>query len=112
MVTETFNGGQLEKLPPADESTQAPLLQQARPSSPGVEFLNFEGAQKSIPRNQFRQPGGPVRQYYSYSVPSPFRLFKNSSTGHSCNKPYETKLSCQLSLRKVLNKIFSFVICL
>ena len=37
-----------------------------------------------IPRNQFRQavyPGGPVRQPYSYSVPSPYRLFKNSSTG-------------------------------
>jgi hypothetical protein len=27
------------------------------------------------------KPGGPVRQSYSYSVPSPHRLFKNSSTG-------------------------------
>jgi hypothetical protein len=47
------------------------------------EFLNFSGAQESIPRNQFRQaeqPGGPVRQPYSYSVPGPQRLFKNSST--------------------------------
>jgi hypothetical protein len=38
------------------------------------EFLNFYGAQESIPRNQFRQsvkPGGPVRQPHSYSVPSP-----------------------------------------
>ncbi len=26
------------------------------------------------------QPGGPVRQPYSYSVPSPHRLFKNSSS--------------------------------
>ncbi len=26
------------------------------------------------------QPGGPVRQTYSYSVPKPHRLFKNSST--------------------------------
>jgi hypothetical protein len=33
--------------------------------------------------NQFRQavkPGGPVRQPYSYSVPSPHRFSKNSST--------------------------------
>jgi hypothetical protein len=49
------------------------------------EFLNFEGTQESIPRNQFRLAvsggGGPVRQPYSYSVPSPHRLFKNSSTG-------------------------------
>jgi hypothetical protein len=32
--------------------------------------------------NQFRQPekpGGPVQQPYSYSVPSPHRMFKNSS---------------------------------
>jgi hypothetical protein len=36
-----------------------------------------------IPRNLFRQavlPDGPVLQPYSYSVPSPHRLFKNSST--------------------------------
>jgi hypothetical protein len=36
-----------------------------------------------IPRNQFRQPmqpGKPVRQPYSYSVPNPHRLFKNFST--------------------------------
>ncbi len=42
------------------------------------EFLNFYEAQKSIPRNRFRQavwPGGPVRQPYSHSVPSPHRLF-------------------------------------
>jgi hypothetical protein len=26
--------------------------------------------------NQFRKPGGPVRQPYSHSVPSPHRLFK------------------------------------
>ncbi len=46
-------------------------------------FLNLKGAQESIPRNRFRlpmQPGGPVRQPYSYSVASPHRLFKNSST--------------------------------
>jgi hypothetical protein len=46
-------------------------------------FLNFYGAQESIPGNRFRQsmkPGGPAGQTYSYSVPSPHRLFKNSST--------------------------------
>jgi hypothetical protein len=30
---------------------------------------------------QVTQPGGPVRQSYSYSVPSPHKFFKNSSTG-------------------------------
>ncbi len=42
-----------------------------------LEFLNFKGAQESIPRSRFRQPmqtGGPVRQPYSYSVPKPHRL--------------------------------------
>jgi hypothetical protein len=49
-------------------------------------FLNVYGAQELIPRNEFRQPmwpGGPVRfvrKPYSYSVPSPHRLFKNSSS--------------------------------
>ncbi len=46
-------------------------------------FLNVYGAQESIPRNEFRQPmypGGPVRQLYSSSVPSPHRLFTNSSS--------------------------------
>jgi hypothetical protein len=46
------------------------------------EFLYFYGAQESIPRNQFRQTvnsGGPVRQPCSYPVPSPHRLFKNTS---------------------------------
>jgi hypothetical protein len=36
------------------------------------------------PGNRFRQPmlpGGPVRQPYSFSVPSPHRLLYNSSTG-------------------------------
>ncbi len=44
------------------------------------EFLTFKEPKESIPRNHFRQPekpGGPVRQPYSYSVPSPHRLFKN-----------------------------------
>ncbi len=46
------------------------------PSTPEPECLNIEGAQESIPRNQFRQPlwmwpSGPVRQPYSYLVPSP-----------------------------------------
>ncbi len=39
---------------------------------PEAVFLNFSGAQESIPMNLFRQPmypGGPVRQPYSYSVP-------------------------------------------
>jgi hypothetical protein len=46
---------------------------QTRRESEAV-FLNFKGAQESISRNKFRQavqPGGPVRQPYSYSVPSP-----------------------------------------
>ena len=46
-------------------------------------FLNFQEAQESMPRNRFRQAtqaGGPVRQLGSYSVPSPHRLLKNSST--------------------------------
>jgi hypothetical protein len=37
-------------------------------------LLNFYGAQKLIPRNRFRQPmqpGGPVREPYSYLVPGP-----------------------------------------
>ncbi len=48
------------------------------------EFLNFQGAQESIPKKPIPSgcvlPGGPVRQSYSYSVPIPHRLFKNSST--------------------------------
>jgi hypothetical protein len=39
-------------------------------------LLNVYGAQESIPVNEFRQPGG--------SVPSPQRLFKNSSSGFFC----------------------------
>jgi hypothetical protein len=42
------------------------------------EFVNFYGAQESIPRNRFRQPmkpGGPIRQPHSDSVPCPHRLF-------------------------------------
>ncbi len=49
------------------------------------EFLKFQGAPESIPRNQIQQhmqPGWPVRQPYSYSAPSPHRLFKNSSPDH------------------------------
>ncbi len=40
-------------------------------------ILNFLGAQQSA---SLRTPGGPVRQAYSYSVPSPHWLFKNSCT--------------------------------
>ncbi len=43
-------------------------------------------AQESIPRNLFRQavlPDGSVGQPYSYPVPSPHILFKNSSTVYS-----------------------------
>ncbi len=60
------------------------------------EFLNFYGAQESIPRNQFRQPmypGGPVRQPYSYSVPSPYRLFKNTSTVYRLHCSVEQSVS-------------------
>jgi hypothetical protein len=43
---------------------------------------------KRRPRNDSKEPippgcvacGGPIRQSYSYSVPSPLRLFKNSNT--------------------------------
>ncbi len=45
-------------------------------------FLKLQGAQESISSKQFRQavqPGGPVQQPYSYSVPSPHRLFQISS---------------------------------
>jgi hypothetical protein len=47
-------------------------------------FLNIQGEQESIPRNQIHQhlqPGGPVREHYSYSIPSPHRLL-NSSSGN------------------------------
>jgi hypothetical protein len=33
-------------------------------------------------------PGRPVRQSYSYSVPSPHGFFKNSSSGGPVRKPY------------------------
>ncbi len=64
-------------------------------SDPGPVFLNFYEAQQSIPRNRFRQPmqlGGPVRQSYSYQVPSPHRLFKNSSSGLLKIKKYCLRL--------------------
>ncbi len=41
------------------------------------EFLNFKGAQESIPRNQLSQPllpGGLVQRPYSYSVSSPHKV--------------------------------------
>ncbi len=34
-----------------------------------------------VPARQPMQPGGPVRQRCSYSVPNPHRLLKNSNTG-------------------------------
>jgi hypothetical protein len=46
-------------------------------------FLNVYRGQESIIRNRFRQPmqpGGPIRKPYSYSVPSPHRLFRNTSS--------------------------------
>ncbi len=49
-----------------------------------ANFKTLKEPKNRITRNQYRQamqPGGPVRQPYSYSVPSPHRLFKNSSTG-------------------------------
>jgi hypothetical protein len=52
-----------------------------QPSEPVL--LNVYGVPELIPRNEFRQPmwpGGPVRKPYSSSVPSPHRLFKNSSS--------------------------------
>ncbi len=50
------------------------------------EFLNFQGAQESIPRSQFRQavqPGGPVNNPLPTRFLAPQRLFKNSSTAVS-----------------------------
>jgi hypothetical protein len=46
-----------------------PSCNTARAKVPEPEFLNFLGAKESIQRNLFRQPGGPVRQPYFYSVP-------------------------------------------
>ncbi len=46
-------------------------------------FSNLFGAQETIPQNRFHQPmkpGGPIRQTYSYLVPIPHTMFKNSST--------------------------------
>ncbi len=51
--------------------------------SPEPVLLNVYGAPELMPRNEFRQPmqsGGPVRKPYSSSVPSPHRLFKNTSS--------------------------------
>ena len=74
-------------------------------------FLNVYGTQESIPRNEFRQPkqpGGPVRKPYSSSVPSPHRLFKNSSSGYirwrnsflviDSGAPYTLKIPAQSTL--------------
>jgi hypothetical protein len=46
-----------------------------------IKLLRIQGIDfnESIPPAMY--PGGPVRQPYSYSVPSPHRLFLNSSTG-------------------------------
>ncbi len=46
---------------------------------PETVFLNFLGAQESIPRHRLCQPiqpDGPVRQPYSYSFPSPIDCSK------------------------------------
>ncbi len=62
---------------------------------PEPVFLNVYGAQEPIPRHQFRQPmypGGPVQQPYSYSVPSPHRFFKNSSSDCSFHKRMDALL--------------------
>ncbi len=51
----------------------------------GLVFLNFYGAQESIPEESITPASvawycGSLRQPYSYLVPSPHRLFKNSNT--------------------------------
>jgi hypothetical protein len=54
--------------------------------SPEPVLFNVYGALELNPRNEFRQPvlpGGTVRKPYSSSVPSPHRLFKNSSSDSS-----------------------------
>jgi len=61
-----------------------PLCAQSPQTESWFFLKTFMDAQESIPRNRIRQPmkpGGPVRQPYSYSVPSLHILFKNSSTG-------------------------------
>jgi hypothetical protein len=69
-------------------------------SSPEPEFLNF----LMNPRIDSKEPfppgcvawrgttGGPVRQPYSYSVSSPHRLLKNSSTACGENRIGKTLL--------------------
>ncbi len=65
-------------------------------ANPEPVFLNVYGAQISIPRHQFRQPMYSKNPYFktfmkhrnrfqgmnSASVPSPHRLFKNTSSGY------------------------------
>jgi hypothetical protein len=43
--------------------------------------------------------GGPVRQPYSYSVPSPYRLFKNSSTLNPL--PVQQDTTCSSSYNSI-----------
>ncbi len=62
---------------------------------PELEFSNYQGALESIPRNQFShlmQPG-PVRQPYSYSIPSLHRLFKNSLAYSHLNEQHRGVLN-------------------
>jgi hypothetical protein len=63
-----------------------------------VQYIGRPEPIFTLLRNQFHQavqPGGPVRQPYSYSVRSPRRLFKHSSTG---------RMSEELRMKKVLDQ--------
>ncbi len=70
------------------------------------EFLNFEGVQESTPINQFHQPvspGGPIRQPYSYSVPSPHRLLKKFRTEPEFVNVNRMPIECFISKRHYSN---------
>jgi hypothetical protein len=72
---------------------------------PEAVFLNFNGAQKSIPRNRFRQPmypGGPLREPYSYLVPSPIDCSKIPALAVFVKK-FQQKRHQQMGFFKVIH---------
>jgi hypothetical protein len=50
------------------------------------------------------QPGGPVQQPYSYSSPSPHRLFKNSSTEFGQRDPVVLLFRAIIKVKKTIGK--------
>ncbi len=83
---------------------------------PCTQFIKISSAgifkllkSPKIPKNRFLQPmspGRPVRQPYSYSVPSPHRLFLNSSTEKFWSIPQN------LALRRMINCLVHRFCCL